>query len=292
MYTYGTDGSDACPAGSRLIATETACIDAASAAQNKFAVTENDGTRPKGCYVAISNGQVRFNQHATGSAAAGAVPLCIVVTCKCLTPWAGAVGSNGITCTDNTTDWCGPTEMCLSYARWNIGAARSQYCGAACWCKSPNKGTAGLNGYQCTDTNMTDKAGNLVEGYCASWDACYNDKKWSKGSATNKYCRDPTGATWTEAFNVRRVVIGQMTSCSFSPVTNWDVVEAAFQNGSAFRYVLDGKDVAYYSRKTPMAGPNYKLSAYTLMLLDFRTDIAGNQVCCMSRFQRVVHTSK
>jgi hypothetical protein len=95
--------------------------------------------------------------------------------CSCDTPGAGTAGSNRFSCSDGTAAFCAANEVCFAFrpfSKPDVGAGCRVPGSVTCACDTPGAGTAGHNGYHCTDGSSA---------FCAANEVCYA-KLFDKGS--------------------------------------------------------------------------------------------------------------
>merc|ERR1719183_518263 len=93
-------------------------------------------------------------------------------TCECSTPNTGTAGHNGYECTDGTSAYCSSDQECYATSAFTKGDWASGCRLPTCECSTPNTGTAGHNGYECTDG---------TSAYCSSDQECYATSAFTKG---------------------------------------------------------------------------------------------------------------
>jgi len=101
--------------------------------------------------------------------------------CSCKTPGKGTSGKNKYTCTDGSSGYCSSNQECYKTSSV-LKSSKSSLCRKPrCTCKTPKKGTAGKNGFECTDG---------FNGWCAGNEECYKTSSFTKGS-WSQGCRKP-----------------------------------------------------------------------------------------------------
>jgi len=101
---------------------------------------------------------------ATASFRKGDLSTVCKADCTCKTPNQGAAGKNGFKCSDGHNAYCRSNQVCVATTPFVKNDGLGSACRVMCYCSRPNAGTAGKNGFWCTDG---------TKAYCRSDQRCF-----------------------------------------------------------------------------------------------------------------------